>query len=872
MVEDRDLNHFFLKQILDNIGDGLIHTDEKGIICYMNFSAQEILRVDNVLGRNIREIFLISDAKNLAQDQETIDCVLKEGVTKGLKKHSAYILKTGEIVYLSATLAPILENDVVCGMVISFRDISKLVTAEKELIKLSSAIEQNPTSIVLTDIEGNIEYVNPVFTEITGYTFEEVKGKNPHIFKTNFRDDTFYRKLWETILAGQVWKGEFLNKKKSGELFWEDAWIAPIKDEDGEISNFVGIKEDVTEKKRISKILENNEKRLRLITDNMRDAIIQTDEEGIIEYASPSTKGLFGYDVDELITRHIDDFIHLEEKTKIALLKKEKLEINDTTEVRVIKKDGRYIWVEATVNEIKDQEITGRVFICRDITIKKRADEQMKKAIAVAENANRAKSQFLANMSHEIRTPMNGILGMTTLTLMTELTEEQKENLEMVKNSADSLLRIINSILDFSKIEAGKLILENYEFNLRGLVQSTLATFKYKAEEKGIDLRLNFNLSSERHYIGDAGRIQQILTNLIGNAIKFTEQGYVQIVVDTLIEEKGHELVQFSIIDTGIGIPKEKINHLFESFSQVDGSITRKFGGTGLGLAISKQLIELMQGQIVVESIEGKGSSFIFNIELKVSDTKQLYSVSDQFSIPNADKKLSILLVEDDKINQMVTVSLIEKQGHTIDLANNGVEAVQKVKDKSYDLILMDIQMPEMDGIEATHHIRTYEFNRNQHTPIIAVTAYAVQGDRERFLEAGMDDYISKPLDIAKFYDIIRKHTGYDQGEKEKETARLDEIKHIIENTNKTKDLSPSEMAEFIEAIEQQIAQMREFVAKGALNKVEPLAKTIKALTTEKGCPEVGRLAFKIQMEARKGEVSRLNQLINDIEKIILRL
>lgn len=868
MIDNTRFDKGFYTKILDSIGDGMIHTDSSGKILYINKVAEKILSLSgNVINQDIKDVFQIYDAKTLSKDKVSIDSVLKNGFVIGLKKNSVYINRQGHQAYLSATLSPVLDDNIIQGMVILFRDITRIIETEKELNILSSAVEQSPTSIVITDIDGIIEYVNPTFTEITGYEKSEVIGKNPNILKTNYRDSNYYKNLWDTILSGEIWHGEFLNKKKSGELYWEEALISAIRDNDDEIIKFLAIKEDISERKKISRVLRDSERRLRLITDNMKDAIIQTDEDGIIEYASPSTAILLGYQPEDLISKSIYTLIHDDEKEKMELLKKENQKLKDIIEIRILQGNGTYHWIESTVNEIDDMEIKGKVFICRDITVKKRAEEEMKKSIAAAESTSKAKSQFLANMSHEIRTPMNGILGMTTLTLMTDLTKTQRENLELVKNSADSLIRIINSILDFSKIEAGKLILEELDFNINTLVEKTIASFKYKSEEKGIDIKSSINIKENKVYIGDPGRIQQILTNLIGNAIKFTEYGYVELIVDSLFEKDNKSILQFSVVDTGIGIPKDKINHLFESFSQIDGSITRKYGGTGLGLAISKQLIEMMNGEIVVESIEGKGSSFIFTIELNISDHKSHLEDAENFNIPASEKKLKILLVEDDKINQMVTVALIEKQGHTIEIANNGIEAISKYKNEKFDLILMDIQMPEMDGIEATKKIRAYELNGNKYTPIIAVTAHAVQGDRERFLEAGMDDYISKPLDIVKFYDIIRKHTGYDRNEVEKEAVRLEEIKHIITNSQERKEYKAEEKAIIISTIMEHLNNIETNMYKKQFSKIENNSKFIKSYANDNGLMEISKISFKIQLEARKEDSEKIDKLIKEIHE-----
>lgn len=595
---------------------------------------------------------------------------------------------------------------------------------------LLQAVEQSPSTIVITDTCGNIEYVNPKFTELTGYTVEEALGVNPRMLKSGEHPKAMYRELWKTIWSGKVWSGIFHNKKKDGELYWESARIAPVKNKDNKITHFIAIKED--------------------------------------------------------------------------------------------------------------------------ITIVKKMEEENQRAKEVAEIANKAKSQFLANMSHEIRTPLNGIKGMIDLTLLTELTEEQKENLLIAQDCVSTLMKVINNILDFSKIEAGKTVIEYEEMNFKKFIENVIKTHAVKAKEKGIDLFYHISPDIPEQLVGDSIKIKQILNNLLSNSIKFTEKGKVQLTVEK--EEDYDEeniALMFKVEDTGIGIDKEGIARLFQSFSQVDGSITRKYGGTGLGLAISKSLANMMNGDIWVESEKGKGSTFYVTLKLKLSRTEEkvLESKKEEVSEPN--NKYKILIVDDDKINQRITTDMLCGKGHEVQIANNGVEALKILKKNKFDLIFMDIQMEKMDGVETTKLIRKCEEDRGTYTPIVALTAYAIKGDREKFLYAGMDDYISKPFNMESLLRAI-----------EKSQKKLN--KRAYESKIHVKEYSSEEIKALIKKIE----DLNKAIKTKNYKQIESISKVIKDEDEDINNP-IRKAAFKIQMASRKEDIKTIEGLFEKIYLIV---
>ncbi|MCL7487501.1 MAG: PAS domain S-box protein [Desulfobulbaceae bacterium] len=888
-----------LEKAVNTTRTGVTFMDTDNIIRYINpaDAAMHGYRPEELLGQHIRIIAPYKYIKTLDRDKMASLTTWSREI-KNLRKDGSEF----PVSLVSDVVRD--ESGEVLGIITTCEDITERIQIEEELRKLSRAIEQSPVSVVITNQQGAIEYVNPAFCANTGYSFAEAIGQNPRILKSGNQPAEVYQDLWQTISTGNIWRGELSNKTRAGEIFWENVAISPIKDHDGNITSYIAVKENITEQKKAKDAILNSEARLRSIMDGVTDSLITVDENGVIESCNPATEKIFGYPVDELVGenvqlllpqvyhRRLDKFFQQRPDTAVT--------IGNTLTFRGRRKDGNSFPLSLSLGMAQLADRTLFAATIRDISEIKENQRALLEAKANAEMANMAKSDFLARMSHEIRTPMNAIIGMSNLVRMTSLGSQQVHYVNNIYSASKSLLRIINDILDFSKIEAGLLSLESIGFRLDDLFNNLKNIVGLPAYDKGIELMFDLDDALPEILIGDPLRVEQVLINLVNNAVKFTSDGQIIVKARAISVEAEKAVIEFTVSDTGIGMDPAQVESLFLPFTQADGSISRQYGGTGLGLTICKRLVEMMGGEIRVTSVIDKGSTFNFTLELPCQENisatnRSLHGVKaividanpesrrllDHFlksadirtvsagAIEEADEAFSdnggggtkqpdllvvdatssafrvtpvydwlkdhpkvktifitglainpelkenktvyaaylskpviksqlldtvqrvmqlstpnekliigpaenmdtmqiiggrkVLLAEDNSINQLYAVKILENIGLDVHTVKNGREALEAVCANKYDLVLMDMEMPVMDGLKATAEIRRIEGCRD--LPIVAMTAHAMEEHKQLALNSGMNDYISKPIEMKDLNQVLQKWLAQDNQE-----------------------------------------------------------------------------------------------------------
>ena len=644
-------------------------------------------------------------------------------------------------------------------------------------------------SSIATDEKGVIQLFNVGAERMLGYTAAEVLDKITPADISDPQELIARAKALSLELGTSITPGfealvfkasrgiediyELTYFRKDGSRFPAVVSVTALRDAQDTIIGYLLIGTDNTARKMVEAEQMKLDQRLRdqqfytrsLIESNI-DALMTTDPAGIITDVNKQMEALTGCTRDELIgapfKSHFTDPERAEAGIKLVLREKK---VTDY-ELTACARDGKQTVVSynATTFYDRDRTLQGVFAAARDVTERKRVEAELQQAKAMAETASRTKSDFLAGMSHEIRTPLNAIIGMADLLKETPLTPDQRAYAEVFQDAGNSLLLLINDILDFSKMEADQLVLEETDFDLAEALKSAMSLMNLRAHEKSLSLVYNLGPDVPTLVVGDVMRLRQILLNLIGNAIKFTERGEVALRVEREPGSSEPGLLRFSVSDTGIGIALDKLDAIFKSFTQVDSSTSRKYGGTGLGLTISKRLVELMGGRIWVESVSDQGTTFYFTVRLRLRTgtpmpAREARTQPAPRVIAGADREVSVLVADDSIHNRMLLQAYLRSARYLVDIVENGAEAVEKVQTGHYDVVLMDMQMPVMDGYTATRSIRQWEQSRNRGPlAIIALTAYALSGDRNKCLEAGCTDYLAKPIKKEALFAVIDEH------------------------------------------------------------------------------------------------------------------
>ncbi|MGA9352573.1 MAG: response regulator [Terriglobales bacterium] len=627
-----------------------------------------------------------------------------------------------------------------------------------ELADQKFALDQH-SIVAATDVQGTITYVNDKFCAISGYSRDELIGRNHRIVNSGHHSKEFFERMYKTIANGEVWHGEIQNRAKDGSCYWVDTTIVPFLSADGRPHQYIAIRSDISERKLAEKQLGL----MQFSVERASDSILCIDPEGRIVYVNNAACHSLERSREELQTLTIPDIDPLFPKEAWPeTWQKFKTHGSITFEAQQITKHGRVFPVEVTANYLK---FDGQEFcfaFARDITGRKQAADQMLKAKEAAESANQAKSDFLANMSHEFRTPMNGVIGAAGLLLDTDLTPEQRQFAEIVRTSGEALLRVINDILDFSKIEARQMALEMANLDLHNVLEDAVSVLAIKASEKGLELICELEPGTPSLLRGDPGRVRQVLVNLLGNAVKFTPQGEVAVTVRSEGESHGKAILRFTVRDTGIGFAQHRAPALFKPFVQADGSSTRRYGGTGLGLTISKQLVEMMGGEIGVESEEGKGSTFWFTAVFEKLPHPALPDERPPI------RPAKVLVVDDNGVSRLLLCRLLKSWGCRPEEASDGKSAMAALHQAihaadPFQIAFLDMTLPDVDGKELGRQIANdpqfknaqFDQPRLKHPALVLMTGFGSHLDLASLQNLGFAAHIFKPVWERALKDML---------------------------------------------------------------------------------------------------------------------
>ena len=793
-----------LRTINDTLAEGLIVLTRENRIEHVNPAAGIILgyATDDVHGHLFEQRMLYQGKDPDKQaEAESFHRSVRQG--QPFDGELAFTDKAGAEYFIEVASRPIHKNGRLNSSVVAFHDISirkkteaALQASEEKARKLSAAVAQSPASIVITNLQGAIEYVNPVFTEKTGYTVEEALGKNPSILQSGTMDKAIYADMWQTLVAGREWKGELHNRRKNGELYWEYASIAPVRNNDGNVTNYIAIKEDVTDRKRMEDDLREKELIQRTLMSYLPVGLIIIDEQTrTIEHINPAAREMFGAPLDEILGKCCHLFLCSSEPGKCPILDLG-LEVDNSERV-LVNRHGVSLPVLKTVTRISIQG-KEKLLECF-VDIRKRIEAEAKLKLSnvqlqkeqvraeelanKAEAANKAKSMFLASMSHEIRTPLNAIIGYSQLLNMdTSLDEKQHEQIQTINRCGDHLLELINNILEISKIEAGRITIKKEPMALNQLFADLKSIFHLSCMRRNLQLSFTCSNFEDGNFVADHGKVQQVIMNLVANSIKFTDQGSITVSAEIALHDNNALLVRIDIHDSGVGVPLEEQHKLFQPFEQTSSG-KNMLQSTGLGLSISRAYAQAMGGDLqLIKSIPGIETVFRFTFMAeKLEKHPAAFThegpcnrparISDQQPLQ---KMQHMLIVEDDAVSSRMWQKRFADLGFDVSVVKSGENALKLVKEVPVDLVLMDILLPGMDGYETSRQIRLIP--GGEHIKIIVVTATGMSSkDIKTQAEAvEVDGYMCKPFRVEDLISKVHQLCNYRTEQKVSETEKDD--------------------------------------------------------------------------------------------------
>ncbi len=637
------------------------------------------------------------------------------------------------------------------------RDITERKRVESELTKLSFVASKIDNGVVINDAENKVTWINTALEKITGFSLADLKDKRlGDLISGPDTDWSIIEKARQMTGQGKSFTVDMLAYRKDKTPIWISVYNTVVLDDEGKVESEVEIVIDITDKKKVEEELQV----LSLVASNTNTGVTIANERGEITWVNAALESLIGYKLSELSGKMLGDVLSGDATDKQLIedaRNKAMQKLPYSIEVVAHKKNGDEIWLSVSNTPILNSNglVERQVELINDITQRKQVEKEMVESREQALQLSEAKEMFLSVMSHEIRTPLNAVIGMTHLLIDNDPKESQVDDLNILKFSSENLLNIINDILDFTKIETGNLHLESIPFDLHTLSVDIINSLQVNVAKKGNQLVLVYDDRIPEILLGDKTRLYQVLMNLLGNAIKFTDYGKIQLGVRLKAIEKDYALIYFEVKDTGIGIAKDKQSYIFETFTQAKSDIARKYGGTGLGLAITKKLLKLYHSDIKVQSTEGKGTTFSFTINFSTVKDGSMVPVSVQ--PPNLYTDKRVLVVDDNEVNILIAKRFLSKWGLTIDFASNGEEAINKIVGNVYDLVFMDIRMPGIDGFDTTKIIRELPGDYYKKLPIIALTASTLHNEHKKFKESGMDGHVLKPFNPNEIKEVLNQ-------------------------------------------------------------------------------------------------------------------